>query len=198
MEILNGNKYQINRIYCQEFRLYHVSNLLSQDDCNQIINLINNENYYRSLSDSGKETIYLYKYNKIIDDINQLLHKILDIPLNKGEVIQAQVYGTNQQIEPHYDFFNKSILTDQESLLKSGQRTWTFIIYLNDVDAGGETHFIYPDIKIQPKVGQAIFWENLIDGKENYQTLHAGLPILTGRKYILTKWFRENEIRYVI
>lgn len=85
---------------------------------------------------------------------------------------------------------------DQNALSKCGQRTWTYIVYLNDVDFGGQTYFIYPDIKIQPKAGTWIFWENLSGGQPNLSTLHTGLPIELSKKYIFTKWFRERHIKY--
>jgi prolyl 4-hydroxylase len=30
------------------------------------------------------------------------------------------------------------------------------------------------------------------DGKPNYDTLHEGMRVIEGTKYIVTKWFREN------
>jgi prolyl 4-hydroxylase len=197
MEILNSSYYQINRIYTPDMRLYHVVNLLTLNECDQLIEYINQDHRYKLTNESGKTTIFFPDFGYILKNINLTLHQILDIPETKGEVIQAQVYGPNQHIDPHYDFFDDSYLPDQLALSKSGQRTWTFIIYLNDVESGGQTHFIHPNIKIQPKAGTGIFWENLSEGKPNYQTLHAGLPIDTGKKYILTKWFREKEIKYI-
>ncbi len=200
MELLEGKKYIINRIYCPDIRLYHVSNLLSDTECEELIKLIDEEKIYKTINESGKQTSYLWNYTgeqkRILENINYKLHQILGIPNSHGEVIQGHIYGPNQKIDPHYDFFNSSRPEDQKAFSKCGQRIWTFIVYLNNVEYGGETHFIYPNIKIQPKAGTGIFWENLSGGKPNYRTLHAGLPLESGKKYILTKWFRENKIRY--
>jgi prolyl 4-hydroxylase len=45
-----------------------------------------------------------------------------------------------------------------------------------------------------PKIGQALVWNNLLnEGGVNPNTFHAGLPVLEGSKYVITKWFRENS-----
>jgi len=85
-----------------------------------------------------------------------------------------------------------------------GQRTWTFMIYLNDVDEGGHTSFPRAFCSSAPKTGTALVWNNLYSpatspnagdwGRENPFSSHCGMPILRGEKYILTKWFKETEI----
>ena len=66
------------------------------------------------------------------------------------------------------------------------------MIYLNDVEEGGETFFPFLSIAFYPKKGQALIWNNLsFDGMPNKQTLHQGKPVLKGSKAIITKWFRE-------
>jgi prolyl 4-hydroxylase len=38
-----------------------------------------------------------------------------------------------------------------------------------------------------------LIWNNLLpDGSPNYDTLHEGMRVTEGQKYIITKWFREN------
>ena len=50
-------------------------------------------------------------------------------------------------------------------------------------------------MKFQPEQGMALLWHNLnVDGSPNYDTMHAGLPIVAGEKYIITKWFRQMPI----
>ena len=67
------------------------------------------------------------------------------------------------------------------------------MIYLNDVEKGGGTHFFSLKKTISPRAGTAIAWNNLYsDGQVNSNTMHAGLPVEGGHKSIVTKWFREN------
>jgi hypothetical protein len=68
------------------------------------------------------------------------------------------------------------------------------MIYLNNVESGGETEFPELNKKFKPKKGLAVVWKNSDGtGKENPATLHAGRPVKKGKKIIITKWYRENE-----
>ena len=73
-----------------------------------------------------------------------------------------------------------------------GQRTYTFMCYLNDVEEGGETNFIALNKKFKPKQGTAVIWNNLYrNGIPNPKTLHEACPPVSGDKYVITKWFRS-------
>ena len=74
-----------------------------------------------------------------------------------------------------------------------GQRTWTAMIYLNDVEEGGATWFPQAGVRVAPKRGLLLAWNNMKpDGSPNIGTLHEGTPVVKGVKYIITKWFREH------
>jgi prolyl 4-hydroxylase len=76
-----------------------------------------------------------------------------------------------------------------------GQRTWTAMAYLNEPEEGGETFFPKLGIKVSPKIGNLLVWNNMDSlGKPNHDTLHAGLPVVAGSKYIITKWYREKPL----
>ena len=65
--------------------------------------------------------------------------------------------------------------------------------YLNDTHKGGHTRVNKLDVGFIPRIGLALFWNNLCeDGNPNPWTMHHGMPVLEGEKYIITKWFREN------
>jgi prolyl 4-hydroxylase len=108
-----------------------------------------------------------------------------------AEVSQGQYYEITQEFKPHTDYFEAYEL-GRHSTPTLGQRTWTFMIYLNDVQAGGETAFVNVGLVIPPKQGTAVLWNNLRpDGSGNYDTLHHGTPVTAGYKAIITKWFRK-------
>jgi prolyl 4-hydroxylase len=47
---------------------------------------------------------------------------------------------------------------------------------------------------VTPKKGRALAWKNLKDdGSPDYESLHAGLPVLAGTKWIAVVWIRENK-----
>ena len=118
---------------------------------------------------------------------------LLGIRSDHGETIQGQRYAVGQQFKPHHDFFH----TDQPywpQLERSGgQRTWTAMIFLNAPEAGGETAFPEAGLKIAPRAGSLLAWNNLdAFGRPNGWTLHQGCPVVAGTKYIITKWYRER------
>jgi prolyl 4-hydroxylase len=75
----------------------------------------------------------------------------------------------------------------------AGQRTWTVMIYLNEPEAGGATRFKTIGKTVQPETGKLLAWNNLrADGRPNVNTLHHGMKVRAGTKYVVTKWFREK------
>lgn len=61
-------------------------------------------------------------------------------------------------------------------------RIGTYILYLNDVDEGGETEFLYLGKRIKPKKGRLVIFPS------GYTHTHRGNPPLSGEKNILTGW----------
>jgi prolyl 4-hydroxylase len=67
------------------------------------------------------------------------------------------------------------------------------MIYLNEPEAGGAARFKVIDKIIRPEKGKLFVWNNLDRyGQPNSATLHQGMKVRAGRKYIITKWFREQ------
>jgi len=104
---------------------------------------------------------------------------------------------SRQQFKEHHDFFYTSEPYWPEQERQGGQRTWTAMIFLNEPEAGGETEFPKAAIKVSPRTGNMLVWNNLnIIGEPNYFSLHEGLPVAAGTKYIITKWHRERPWTY--
>ena len=107
-----------------------------------------------------------------------------------AEPTQGQCYEVGQEFKEHTDFF-KAYELDKFSTPTLGQRTWTFMVYLNEPESGGETRFVEVDLAVKPKLGMAVLWNNLLpSGNPNYFTRHQGMPVMGGQKVIITKWFR--------
>ena len=96
-----------------------------------------------------------------------------------------------QQFKAHWDYFEPDTDVYRRLAGVRGNRTWTFMVYLNEGMEGGATRFTEIDYAVQPKAGMALFWNNLkADGSPNKATIHAGEPVTSGYKMIITKWFR--------
>ena len=110
-----------------------------------------------------------------------------------GEPMQGQRYAVGQEFKAHTDYFEPTGVDFEKFCAVSGQRTWTVMIYLNAVEAGGATRFKAIDKIIQPETGKLLAWSNLRpDGTPNPTTLHHAMKVRAGLKYVITKWFRER------
>lgn len=129
----------------------------------------------------------------LVRAVNARLHDITGIPLDHGEPLQGQRYDVGQEFKAHTDYFEPTGVDFEKFCSVAGQRTWTVMIYLNDVEAGGATRFKAIDKIIQPETGKLLAWSNLRpDGTPNPTTLHHAMKVRAGLKYVITKWFRER------
>ena len=112
----------------------------------------------------------------------------------QGETMQGQRYAPGQQFRAHCDWFSEDQPYWPAMQKCGGQRTWTTMIYLNDVEEGGATWFPLAGLRVNPKRGLLLAWNNMNpDGSPNDKTLHEGVAVMKGTKYIVTKWFREGN-----
>jgi hypothetical protein len=65
---------------------------------------------------------------------------------------------------------------------ENNKRAMAFTIYLNDVEEGGETEFLYQSIRVKPKTGRIVIWPAA------FPFVHRGNPPISGEKYLLTSW----------
>ena len=94
-------------------------------------------------------------------------------------------------LQVHPDYTRFYIDNGFELSNVGGDRILTFMLYLSNVDAGGNTIFPQPGISIKPVMGNALFWFN-VGPQHQYDsnTIHLGCPVLHGNKWITTKWHR--------
>ena len=75
----------------------------------------------------------------------------------------------------------------ENSGLQNSSRVFFFIMYLNDIEEGGETEFLYQNKRVKPKEGRIIL------APSSFTHTHRGNTPLKGDKYILTGWFEYTE-----
>jgi prolyl 4-hydroxylase len=126
--------------------------------------------------------------------VDAMICAALGIAKPFSEPMQVQRYDVGQQFKGHTDYFEPTGMDYEEHTHIAGQRTWTAMAYLNDVPAGGATRFSQIDKIHQPEQGKLLIWNNLTDdGQCNPWTLHHAMKVRKGRKYVVTKWFRERH-----
>lgn len=134
----------------------------------------------------------LDRWSPDVRPTDERLAALLGIDPAFGETMQGQRYAPGQHFRAHHDFFHQSEPYWKVMKPAGGQRTWTAMMYLNEVEEGGATWFPTAGIRVLPRRGLLLIWNNMnADGSPNRQTLHEGMPVVAGTKYIVTKWFRE-------
>lgn len=205
VKVKNNSIYNRNYIKNdKELEIFTIDNFLREEECDYL-NVIIQKNSSRSTvatTESNGEgivhegrtsyTATLPNEDPIVSIINDRISKEIGIEEKYGESVQGQVYDIGQEFKHHTDYFSED--TYPNNCLYSGQRTWTVMVYLNDVEEGGMTDFPHIGLIVTPKKGMAVAWKNSDGtGKEYTASMHAGLPVVKGKKIIITKWYRERE-----
>ncbi|MAY40908.1 MAG: proline hydroxylase [Oceanospirillaceae bacterium] len=188
--------------YTSNIELFTVREFLNDHECTQLIELIR-QNLRPSTTTNDAGQYKDYRTSKTCDlslidsdfikEIDRRICKMLGISPENAEGIQGQWYDVGDEFKEHTDYFEPNSKEFQEFGEALGQRTWTFMIYLNNTQAGGETYFKKLDKSFYPNQGTAVIWNNLLkDLTPNPNTLHQGKPVKLGYKAIITKWFRLN------
>lgn len=128
-----------------------------------------------------------------IKTLDARISALMNWPVDHGEGIQILHYRNSGEYKPHFDYFPVDQRGSATHLAKGGQRVATFIMYLNDVEAGGETIFPEVGLKVVPRQGSAVYFSYVNSlGQLDPATLHGGAPVIAGEKWIATKWMRQR------
>ncbi|WOD64824.1 2OG-Fe(II) oxygenase (plasmid) [Niallia taxi] len=177
-----------------------LDNVLSDQECNELIEF-SKDNLKRSkISSSGEGEVndirtsssmfFQGNENDILEKLEKRISAIMCIPIEHAEGIQILKYTPGQEYKAHFDFFNSA------SKAAKNNRISTLVIYLNDVEEGGETYFPKLNLSISPKKGSAVYFEYFYNNEDlNELTLHGGAPVIKGEKWVATQWMRKQKIR---
>ena len=190
----------VQRVPTRELELFIVRNFLDADICAALIERIDERRRPSEIADDlgvdnfrTSETCDLDWRDPLVAEIDRKIAELLGLPLSASEPLQGQRYAPGQEFKPHTDTFEPGGYDFYRHTAETGQRTWTAMIYLNEPEDGGATRFKLIGKTIQPETGKLLAWNNLLaDGRPNPATLHQGMKVRRGTKYILTKWFRER------
>lgn len=142
---------------------------------------------------SSSMSFQLSMYDFIAGVVLKRFAQLVDRSPTHAEPFALLCYQVGQQYKPHRDYFTSQGNRDELVDGRGGQRDVTIFVYLNDVEAGGETDFPLLGACVSPEQGKAVKFLNLTaQGEPNADTLHAGKPVLRGEKWLLTVWFRQR------
>ncbi|WP_353229226.1 2OG-Fe(II) oxygenase [Novosphingobium sp.] len=187
------------RLPVEGVEIYAVADFLSASDCQRLMAVIDTvarpSPTYNNNIDLGR-TSYTGDVDPADPFVRMLQRRIddlLGIDPGLGETLQGQRYREGQEFKHHFDYFVKKHEYWDDERRRGGQRSWTAMGYLNAVDQGGATDFPKISLSIPPQAGVLLAWNNMApDGRPNPRTLHAGAPVTSGVKYVLTRWYRAR------
>ena len=128
----------------------------------------------------------------LIARIERRIAELLAWPVENGEALQILRYAVGQEYKPHYDYVDPSQPGAAPFLERGGQRVGSLVMYLNTPKAGGATNF--PDIGLEVAAfkGNAVFF-SYDRPHPSTRTLHGGMPVRAGEKWVATKWLRVSR-----
>jgi hypothetical protein len=130
--------------------------------------------------------------------IDRKISAITGIDIRRSEPFSILHYQPGQFYQPHFDYFDPDLPVSARLLQDGGQRCASAVIYLSDVPAGGATEFPELGIEVPARLGSLCLFHNCRpDGAVEPRSLHAGLPVLEGDKWVATKWYREQQTSYL-
>ena len=188
------------RVPTSELEMFIVRGFLDEATCSALIGLIDDNRRPSTIADDvgianfrTSETCDLDWHVPIVGEVDRKIAALLGLALQASEPLQGQRYAPGQEFKPHTDTFEPGGYDFLVHTAESGQRTWTAMIYLNEPDDGGATRFKRIGKTVQPETGKLLAWNNLLpSGRPNPATLHQGMKVRRGTKYVLTKWFRQR------
>lgn len=126
--------------------------------------------------------------------LRQLIADLSGLPETHQELFQVVHQIETPSVDPEH-----GVLAPGWEFLKfesesGGERIFSFILYLNDVDDGGESDCPH-GIRVRPEAGKAAFWHNPPQNPGYGRGLHASHPVTRGEKWALACWAREGPCR---
>ena len=199
-------------MYSADPILYVVNDFLSNDECNAFVDaskgklkpstVISPDKHIQHESRTSENCWIEHNANEIVHEVSKRLSILAQMPIRNAEQYQLVYYEKNGEYRPHFDSFDLDTPEGKRNWEPGGQRMLTIIAYLNDVQSGGGTDFPKLGFTIPPKKGDVVVFNNTCDedsqnGHPNIHpnSLHAGMPVLSGKKWIVNLWFRQN-LRY--
>ena len=141
------------------------------------------------------QTAWLSPSDPVIKQIIERVCTITNLPFENCEKMQVVKYEPNGFYNAHYDASCDDKKECVEFEKNGGQRVVTMILYLNDDFTEGYTEF--PNLKKQykpEKYSGLLFYSLEKNGNKCHPlSLHAGMPVKSGTKYIANVWLREQK-----
>ncbi|GAB4820202.1 hypothetical protein N2152v2_007248 [Parachlorella kessleri] len=196
-----------------EARIYLFHNFLTDEECDHIVGKAEPRLQRSGVVDTssgGSEVseirtssgmFFSRGEDAVIQDIEERISRWALLPAGHGEGMQVLRYNHNQKYEPHFDYF-----FHKEGTANGGNRYATVLMYLSDVEEGGETIFpnlpapktrdnsgfsdcAKPHVAVKPRKGDAVLFHSIRPtGEIERRSMHGACPVVKGIKWSAAKW----------
>ena len=115
--------------------------------------------------------------DQVIENMVKMIFRLDSINMQRYTKGQGGYHHWHSEHYPH----------PSDPTQKSLHRVLLWLLYLNDVEEGGETEFFYQNVKIKPKKG------SLVLAPVNFTYTHRGCIPVSNDKYVLASWLMYND-----
>ncbi|QHO17095.1 probable prolyl 4-hydroxylase 6 isoform X1 [Arachis hypogaea] len=149
-------------------RAFIYKKFLTDEECDHLITLAKDKLEKSMVADneSGKSIesevrtssgMFLGKgQDEVVAAIEARIAAWTFLPIENGESIQILHYENGQKYEPHFDYFH-----DKANQIMGGHRIATVLMYLSNVEKGGET--IFPNAEVKCSSHLFLLWPILMN-----------------------------------
>ena len=146
------------------------------------------------MRNSSHVTLGPRQHDHVLEALERCISRVSGVPVQHGEFLQILRYLPGEEFRPHVDYFNESGARVQRALADGGQRAQTVLLYLNDAYTGGSTFFPTLQLDVRGRRGDVLHFHNLgAEGLGHRDSLHAGMPVTAGEKWLLSQWVRSES-----
>jgi prolyl 4-hydroxylase len=181
-------------------------NVLSGEECDQLIaraqdNLARSKTVDPTTGATfvieGRTSFGMFIQQRVdpfVERINRRIAALMHTPVENGEHTQILRYQPGQEYVPHLDYEHRPDKQGHDVWEKTGgPRVATLVMFLNNVEAGGETIFPQAGVSISPLRGSAVYFHYTNQHRQvDPLSLHAGAPVIRGEKWVATQWMRAG------
>ena len=178
---------ELDTEYCQSVIDYYNqqqgTRILNRQTANEKAPKMNKDG--SMLYDEGETGTFALSMNKILQPYYDAIHRCVDDYVSEFGIfenvnpIQLSHSIKIQHTRPSEGYH---IWHCEHASRDTGQRAILAMVYLNTVEQGGETEFLYQSRRIDARAGRVMFCP------AGYTHTHRGNPPLTGDKYCITTW----------
>jgi prolyl 4-hydroxylase len=183
------------KIYHKNPLIFTIDNILTNNECQLIIDKCKDKMERAQIGVGEKSKVskirtgssYFLKY---LDDpeLFEIFKKITLLLKRPGRnfdpFFQVIHYNPGEEYKVHID--PSADRMKNENII---HRKFTVLTYLNDVDGGGETEFPNLNLKIEPKQGRIVYFENYNNKEICQDSCHRSLPVIRGEKWAFNLWY---------